>query len=241
MRKKVVKAIYPYEAVNNDEISLVLDDKIIITQEPDGGWWEGTNSSGITGWFPANYVEQASNGDVSVSVCDSYPLHQSQILENRTVALNSLETYLSDHICELDNSINVFIKPVLNYNLFADPIVEVVAKVLEDYLSLIKGLLESVKNYSSRCIDDINVTSVDGPGSIFLKQSAALRSLMEKYSLLHPTLIKMLSQNRNTVAKHFNHLEDSDFMIAITRNLASPFRLIERLFSLLKDLEYTYE
>lgn len=38
---------------------MVRDDIVILTQQPEGGWWEGTLvSNGRTGWFPANYVRE---------------------------------------------------------------------------------------------------------------------------------------------------------------------------------------
>ena len=54
---KIVKAIYPFKGSNNDELCFKKDDLIILTQTPEGGWFEGTHlSNRVTGWFPAGYV-----------------------------------------------------------------------------------------------------------------------------------------------------------------------------------------
>lgn len=58
---RIVKAIYPFKGANNDELCFEKDDLIILTQTPDGGWYEGTHlSKRITGWFPASYVTPLS-------------------------------------------------------------------------------------------------------------------------------------------------------------------------------------
>lgn len=40
-----------------------------MTQKEEGGWWEGTNQDGKTGWFPSNYVKEVSrsNSDKKVA------------------------------------------------------------------------------------------------------------------------------------------------------------------------------
>ncbi|CAF1427782.1 unnamed protein product, partial [Didymodactylos carnosus] len=53
---KSVKANYNFKAQNTDELSFNKNDIIVITQSPEGGWWEGTLDT-KTGWFPMNYVE----------------------------------------------------------------------------------------------------------------------------------------------------------------------------------------
>ncbi|VDO71758.1 unnamed protein product [Heligmosomoides polygyrus] len=51
----VAKAKFSFEGKNNDELSFNRNDMITITQQIEGGWWEGT-INGKTGWFPANYA-----------------------------------------------------------------------------------------------------------------------------------------------------------------------------------------
>jgi len=54
---KIVKAIYSFKGENNDELCFEKDDVIILTQTPEGGWFEGTHLvNRVTGWFPAGYV-----------------------------------------------------------------------------------------------------------------------------------------------------------------------------------------
>jgi hypothetical protein len=50
-----VRAMHDYAPQNGDELGFKEGDVFSITQK-DGEWWEGT-LNGVTGWFPANYVE----------------------------------------------------------------------------------------------------------------------------------------------------------------------------------------
>ncbi|PIO67315.1 SH3 domain protein [Teladorsagia circumcincta] len=62
----VAKAKYSFEGKNNDELSFSKNDMITVTQQIEGGWWEGT-INGKTGWFPANYatiITEKVSGDV---------------------------------------------------------------------------------------------------------------------------------------------------------------------------------
>ncbi len=50
-------ALYDYEAVDNTEINLVTNDYVYDVTVVDDGWWQGYDSKGSFGMFPANYVE----------------------------------------------------------------------------------------------------------------------------------------------------------------------------------------
>ena len=56
MRMKVAK--HAFSARNEDELSFAIGDKIMVTQAPAGGWWQGAlESSNASGWFPCNHIE----------------------------------------------------------------------------------------------------------------------------------------------------------------------------------------
>ncbi|KAJ3320024.1 hypothetical protein HDV06_005758 [Boothiomyces sp. JEL0866] len=50
-------ALYDYAPDESNEIPLAEGERITNILEIDEGWWQGTNSHGQTGLFPANYVE----------------------------------------------------------------------------------------------------------------------------------------------------------------------------------------
>lgn len=50
-----VIALYPYKAVNDDELSFEKDDIISVLGRDEPEWWRG-ECQGLTGLFPSNYV-----------------------------------------------------------------------------------------------------------------------------------------------------------------------------------------
>jgi hypothetical protein len=55
--KLTARALFSYDAANEEELTLVENQIIEITKEDDSGWWQGV-ANGKEGWFPANYVEK---------------------------------------------------------------------------------------------------------------------------------------------------------------------------------------
>lgn len=56
-RRPQAKALYPYEAATDDELTFNEGDIIFIVQKDQAGWWEG-ELNGKKGWVPANYVQE---------------------------------------------------------------------------------------------------------------------------------------------------------------------------------------
>ncbi|MFH4976600.1 hypothetical protein AB6A40_003309 [Gnathostoma spinigerum] len=53
------KAKYAYEPQRDDELRLSKGDLVVVIEKSSDGWWKG-QCRGKTGWFPSNYVEDAS-------------------------------------------------------------------------------------------------------------------------------------------------------------------------------------
>ena len=51
------KALYDYDAIDDSEITIRIDDVITSIEQIDPGWWRGVSATGQIGLFPANYVE----------------------------------------------------------------------------------------------------------------------------------------------------------------------------------------
>lgn len=53
-----MQAIYDFDSQAQGELSISAGEILEITNKDVGdGWWEGTNSRGETGFFPAAYVQ----------------------------------------------------------------------------------------------------------------------------------------------------------------------------------------
>lgn len=56
-----VIALYPYKAINDDELSFEKDDIISVLGRDEPEWWRG-ELNGIVGLFPSNYVGPFASG-----------------------------------------------------------------------------------------------------------------------------------------------------------------------------------
>lgn len=56
-KKQLVKALYCYSPVNDDELLLKVNDIIEVIEETEEGWWKGILKGNI-GFFPSNFVAE---------------------------------------------------------------------------------------------------------------------------------------------------------------------------------------
>jgi len=55
--KNLVKAIYDYNATDENELTLKANDTVTVLQKDDSGWWQGSLPNGKIGMFPSNFVK----------------------------------------------------------------------------------------------------------------------------------------------------------------------------------------
>jgi chemotaxis protein histidine kinase CheA len=56
MTRVLVRALYNYDATEDNELSFKANDRIVVIQKDDSGWWHG-ELNGQVGIFPSNFVE----------------------------------------------------------------------------------------------------------------------------------------------------------------------------------------
>eukprot|EP00052_Salpingoeca_macrocollata_P001537 m.26114 g.26114 ORF g.26114 m.26114 type:complete len:217 (+) comp11471_c0_seq2:60-710(+) len=69
---QVFRALYPYQAQGDDELSFEEGDLIYISEQNASGWWKAT-INGKTGLIPGNYVEASAGNTESID----NPLHEA--------------------------------------------------------------------------------------------------------------------------------------------------------------------
>ena len=75
--RMVVMAMYPFEAIEPGDLSLVKGDQYIVLDDSQDHWWQVENSSGQTGFIPSNYVKKLD--DIGLTTFDWYVGDMSRI------------------------------------------------------------------------------------------------------------------------------------------------------------------
>ena len=92
--------------------SLLSGDLIVLNQNMDEHWWEGTSvETGLTGWFPSNYVsvkETAQAPAVPIDVVRA----PEEIQAFRSVVYNDLLESERAHCAELRGLLENFLEPL---------------------------------------------------------------------------------------------------------------------------------
>ncbi|XP_050430286.1 intersectin-1 [Adelges cooleyi] len=91
--KEKVIALFPFNAVHNDELSFQKDEIITIVSKDEQAWWRG-EINGKTGLFPSNYVAPLSEVTIQVTLNKEERKRQQHILE----LINTEQAYIEDMI-----------------------------------------------------------------------------------------------------------------------------------------------
>ncbi|KAH9753709.1 hypothetical protein KPL71_015177 [Citrus sinensis] len=73
LEKLYAEVIHPFDAQANGELSLLIDDYVVVRQVARTGWLEG-ECKGQAGWFPSAYIERREKAPASkISEANSSP------------------------------------------------------------------------------------------------------------------------------------------------------------------------
>ncbi len=79
--EKKVKALYDFEAAEDNEVTFKAGDILVITDDSDQHWWKGINN-GVEGLFPANFVTKNLQQQIDSPI-------QSTGTTNKSVSVNN--------------------------------------------------------------------------------------------------------------------------------------------------------
>ncbi|KAI8618837.1 hypothetical protein BC830DRAFT_1106842 [Chytriomyces sp. MP71] len=100
------KAMYAYDAQEDNEISFAEGEIINAIEKLDEGWWQGTNAAGRVGLFPATYVEEVSSAPVASNFFASTPAAPPAAPPSAAPAADQVEAIaLYDYAPTEDNEI----------------------------------------------------------------------------------------------------------------------------------------
>ncbi|KAK5984724.1 Rho guanine nucleotide exchange factor 7 [Trichostrongylus colubriformis] len=245
----VAKAKFSFEGKNNDELSFSKNDMITITQQIEGGWWEGT-INGKTGWFPANYASiitekdklmrsksvpnatalangiNAANGiSVSGDVVNSNASRSQFRAEIMRDFIRSEEAYVSS----VQRTHEELLLPIRASGILSPEDYSVLSCYIEDIAALQRLTLHRLKDALSLDISQQRI------GGILISCAAELKRLLMAYCENHPKAVEVLNEKMDAVRRVLlEHGRDVPTLIA---GLSEPFRHLDKYPTVLQELE----
>uniref|UniRef100_A0A915Q779 SH3 domain-containing protein n=1 Tax=Setaria digitata TaxID=48799 RepID=A0A915Q779_9BILA len=239
---------HAFKGRNNDELSFRKGDIITVTQQLEGGWWEGTLHSN-TGWFPSNYVviipecerflrsrsngPPILNGDGSSA---SGPASEAPLFFSDTSRQayreQVMKSFLEAELQYVDN-VTKFNDDTLIKIKDSKKISEVDFKLLAGNLLLLithqRELLSDIKEAIEKDAANARI------GGLLLRAAPNLRHLLRIYCENHPKAVDLILRNKKLYEEVLNEI---NFLLKdLISGLSRPFRHLETYPSMLNELE----
>uniref|UniRef100_A0A914WN16 Rho guanine nucleotide exchange factor 7 n=1 Tax=Plectus sambesii TaxID=2011161 RepID=A0A914WN16_9BILA len=235
----VVRAKFGFDGRNNDELSFKKNDMITLTQEIEGGWWEGT-INGKTGWFPCDYAIKEhqetrlrSKSPSGLRSNDVSVPSQSTKGVYRTIVLKDFVESEKAHVTELQALFRDYLQPLRAENVLdkqsCDTIVSNIELIIEQQLEI----LQSVEQFLS------SPNAQQRVGGVLLSLAPNMKHLLRAYCENHPKAVEILNEKRELLEAFVQKHEGT--MKAFITGLSKPFRHLQKYASTLQELERNIE
>ncbi|CAL2051943.1 unnamed protein product [Caenorhabditis brenneri] len=228
------RAKFLFEGSNNDELSFDKDAMITITQQPEGGWWEGTYE-GVTGWFPMGYVTIITEKD---------KLQRSRSVPNATakevVAIGAQPDYRAEVLSSfikgekefvqgLRKTLETLLIPIGTSKILADTDYYTLVGNFEDIYTLKRDLLNNLENEQEADLPKMRV------GGVFMRAALQLRTALSTYADNHPDAVEVLKKKQKELEKVAKS-QDREYKDLVL-GLSEPLRHVDKYYNLLQELE----
>uniref|UniRef100_A0A3Q4HTH6 Rho guanine nucleotide exchange factor (GEF) 7b n=1 Tax=Neolamprologus brichardi TaxID=32507 RepID=A0A3Q4HTH6_NEOBR len=212
----LVRARFPFQQTNEDELSFSKGDLIIVTRQEEGGWWEGTLKD-KTGWFPSNYVRELKGNDKPKSgTLKSPPKGFDTTIINKTyynVVLQNILEAETEYSRELQSLLGSYLRPLHPTDRLSSVDIGHIQANLEDISTFQQMLVQSLEEHTKSVY--IYFLSLYCASAVLNGASCCeeLKEYMESKGAPPPGIL------------------------ALTTSLSKPFIRLDRYPTLLKELD----
>ncbi|KAI6205914.1 hypothetical protein M3Y94_00846100 [Aphelenchoides besseyi] len=234
-----VIAKFNFEGRNNDELTFSKNDVITVTQQLDGGWWEGSLGEQI-GWFPSSFVgviktqnEDRENGQSTVGLSEIDGVDfEAKKLKFRNEILSGVDGFLTkecDHISVLVRLTTEFLSLIAEKKKIPNGEFNVLASSIVEIVDIKKSLLQQLQNTLTKEIGEQKV------GGIFLDQAPIFKKFLFAYCENHPNIVALINKYRAGLE---NALRSEKLAIKdLITGLSLVFRHTEKYSTVLQEVE----
>uniref|UniRef100_A0A673AQV8 Osteoclast-stimulating factor 1 n=1 Tax=Sphaeramia orbicularis TaxID=375764 RepID=A0A673AQV8_9TELE len=213
----LVKARFPFQQTNEDELSFSKGDIISVSRQEEGGWWEGS-FNGKTGWFPSNYVRELKGSAVPKLFSYRFPL---------TINYFTSETEYSR---ELQSLLGSYLRSLHPTDRLSSSDIGHIQGNLEEISTFQQMLVQSLEEHTKSSQQKI--------GGFFLNLMPQMKIIYVAYCSNHPNAVSVLTQHSEELGEYMESKgASSPGILTLTTSLSKPFTRLERYPTLLKELD----
>uniref|UniRef100_A0A3Q3MWJ0 Osteoclast-stimulating factor 1 n=1 Tax=Mastacembelus armatus TaxID=205130 RepID=A0A3Q3MWJ0_9TELE len=231
----LVKARFPFQQTNEDELSFSKGDIISVSRQEEGGWWEGL-LNGRTGWFPSNYVRELKGNDKSKSgTLKSPPKGFDTTVINKTyynVVLQNILEAESEYSRELQSLLGSYLRSLHPTDRLSSVDITHIQGNLEEISTFQQMLVQSLEEHTKLPESQQRI------GGFFLNLMPQMKIIYVAYCSNHPSAVSILTQHSEELGEYMESKgASSPGILTLTTNLSKPFTRLERYPTLLKELD----
>uniref|UniRef100_A0A8C4IQT9 Osteoclast-stimulating factor 1 n=1 Tax=Dicentrarchus labrax TaxID=13489 RepID=A0A8C4IQT9_DICLA len=231
----LVKARFPFQQTNEDELSFSKGDIISVSRQEDGGWWEGS-LNGKSGWFPSNYVRELKGSDKPKSgTVKSPPKGFDTTIISKTyynVVLQNILEAESEYSRELQSLLGSYLRSLHPTDRLSSVDISHIQGNLEEISTFQQMLVQSLEEHTKLPESQQRI------GGFFLSLMPQMKIIYVAYCSTHPSAVNVLTQHSEELGEYMESKGASTpGILTLTTSLSKPFTRLERYPTLLKELD----
>ncbi|XP_070850092.1 rho guanine nucleotide exchange factor 7b isoform X2 [Chaetodon trifascialis] len=235
----LVKARFPFQQTNEDELSFSKGDIISVSRQEEGGWWEGS-FNGKSGWFPSNYVRELKGSEKTLDKPKTGTLKSPPKGFDTTIISKTYYNVVLQNILEAESEYSRELQSLLGSYLRS---LHPTDRLSSNDITHIQGNLEEISTFQQMLVQSLEEhtklpESQQRIGGFFLSLMPQIKIIYVAYCSNHPSAVNVLTQHGEDLGEFMESKGASTpGILTLTTSLSKPFTRLERYPTLLKELE----